>query len=160
MEENETSTYDAGSTSAVYKNFLAESPFTKLANPLNKYDLESVSANFVPSFCFYKPKDLRKSLKYLGMPNEALNSYFKAMEDSDISTYDTRSMSTVFMKFFSNLAECLLTKLPNPPDGYNLESVLNYYSSFTITNDFCLNITSEDKVLKIIKKSKFLTLSA
>ena len=34
---------------------------------------------------------------------------------------------------------------------YNLESAINYYSSFTITDDFCLNETSENKVLKIIK---------
>ena len=29
---------------------------------------------------------------------------------------------------------------------------MNYYSCFTITDDFCLNKTSEDKVLKIITK--------
>ena len=62
------------------------------------------------------------------------------MEDNDISTYETR------------LAESLLIKLRNPPDKYNLEPVINYYSSFTITDDFCLNKTSENKVLWIIKK--------
>ena len=67
-------------------------------------------------------------------------------------TYDTRSMSTVFKKFFSSLAESLLIKLPNPPDKYNLESVMNYYSNFIIADDFCSNKTSENKVLKIIKK--------
>ena len=45
----------------------------------------------------------------------------------------------------------MYSKLPNPPDKYNLEYVINYFS-FTITDDFCLNKTSEDKVLKIIKK--------
>ena len=47
----------------------------------------------------------------------------------------------------SSLAESLLIKLPNPPDKYNLESVVNYYSIFTIGDDFCLNKTSENKVL-------------
>ena len=42
-------------------------------------------------------------------------------------------------------------KFPNSSDKYNLESVINY-NNFTITDDFCLNKTSEDKVLKIIKK--------
>ena len=98
-------------------------------------------------------QDSWKSLKYLGMPNKALNSYFKTMEDSDTWTYDIWSTSTVFMNFVSNLAECLLPKLPNSLDKYNLESVVNCYSSFnTIKNDFCLNNTSEDKVLKIILK--------
>ena len=80
-----------------------------------------------------KPKELWESLKYLVMPN------------------DTRSISTVFKNFFSNLAESLI-ELPNPPDKYNLESVINYYSSFTIAVDFCLNKTSEKTVLKIILK--------
>ena len=33
-----------------------------------------------------------------------------------------------------------------------LGSVINYYSSSTIADDFCLNKTSENKVLQIIKK--------
>ena len=44
----------------------------------------------------------------------------------------------------------LLIKLPNPPDKYNLQSVLRYYSSFTISDYFCLSNTSEEKVLKIM----------
>ena len=88
------------------------------------------------------------------MPNKTIISNFNAMKDNDTLTYDTRSISTVIKKFFSNLAESLLTKLQNPLDKYNLESVINYYSSFTITDDFCLNKTSEDKVLKMIKKSR------
>ena len=63
-------------------------------------------------------------------------------------TYDTRSISTVSKNHFSNLAESLLTQLRNPPDKYNLESVTNYYSIFTIADDFCLNKTSENKVLR------------
>ena len=86
------------------------------------------------------------------MPNKTLISNFNAMEDNDTLTYDIRSISTVFKSFFPSLAESLLIKLPNPPDKYNLESVLNYYSSFTITDDFYLNRTSENKVLKVIIK--------
>ena len=86
------------------------------------------------------------------MPNKKLISNFSAMEDNDTLTYDTRSISKVFKNLFSSSAKSLLVKLPNPPDKYNLESVINYYSSFTIANDFSLNKTSENKVLKIILK--------
>ena len=75
------------------------------------------------------------------------------MEDNDTLTHDTRSISTVFKNLFSNLAESLLTKPQNFPENYNLESVINYYSSFTITDDFCMNKTSEKKVVKIILKN-------
>ena len=80
------------------------------------------------------------------MPNKTLISNSNAMEDNDSLTYDTRPISTVFKNFFSNLAGSLLTKLQNPLDKYNLEPVINYYSSFTITDDFCLQKTSEDEV--------------
>ena len=98
-----------------------------------------------------KPKELWEFLKYLGMPNKTLISNFNVMKDNDTLTYDTRSISKVF-KNFSSLAESLLIKLLNPPDKYNLESVINYYSIFTITDDFSLKKTSENKVLKIILK--------
>ena len=82
------------------------------------------------------------------MPNKTLISNFRAIKDNNILTYNTRSISTVFKNFVSSLAGSLLIKLPNTPDKYNLESVINYYSSFTIADDFCLNKTSENKVLK------------
>ena len=84
------------------------------------------------------------------MPNKTLISNFKAMKDNYTFTYDTRSISIVFKNLFSNLVESLLIKLPNPPDKYNLGSFINYYSICTITDDFCLNKTSENKALKII----------
>ena len=86
------------------------------------------------------------------MPNKTLISNFNAMEDNDTLTYDTRTISKVFKNFLSSLAEFLLIKLPSPSDKYNLESVVNYYSSFTIADDFSLNKISENKVLKRILK--------
>ena len=83
-----------------------------------------------------KPKELWESLKDIGMPNKTLISKFNAMQNNDTLTYDTRSISTVFKNFFSSLADSLLIKLPNPPDKYNVESVINYYSSLTIMDDF------------------------
>ena len=83
-----------------------------------------------------KPKELWESLKYIGMPNKTLISKFNAMQNNDTLTYDTRSISTVFKNFFSSLADSPLIKLPNPPDKYNVESVINYYSSLTIMDDF------------------------
>ena len=84
------------------------------------------------------------------MPKRTVISNFNAIEENDTLTYDTRSISKIFKNFFSNLAKSLLIKLPNPPDKYNLQSVLRYYSSFTISDYFCLSNTSEEKVLKIM----------
>ena len=95
------------------------------------------------------------------MPKRTVISNFNAIEENDTLTYDTRSISKIFKNFFSNLAKSLLIKLPNPPDKCNLQSVIRYYSSFTISDDFCLSNTSEEKVLKImtnIESSKAATI--
>ena len=84
------------------------------------------------------------------MPNKTVISNFNVIKENDTLTYDTRSISKIFKNLFSNLAKSLLIKLPNPPDKYNLQSVIRYYSSFTISNDFCLSNISEEKVLKIM----------
>ena len=95
-----------------------------------------------------KPKELRESLKSLGIPNNRVISNFNAIEENDTLTYDTRSIYQIFKSFFSNLAKSLLIKLPSPPEKYNLQSVIRYYSSFTTSDDFCLSNTFE--VLKIM----------
>ena len=98
-----------------------------------------------------KPKELWESLKSMGMSNKTVISNFNAVEENDTLTYDTSSISKIFKNLFSNLAKSLLIKLLNSPDKYNLQSVIRYYSSFTISDDFCLSNTSEEKVLKIMK---------
>ena len=91
------------------------------------------------------------------MSNKTVISNFNAIEENDTLTYDTRLISEIFKKLFSNLVKSHLIKLLNPPGKYNLQSVIRYYSSFMISNDFCLSNTSEEKVLKImtnIERSK------
>ena len=84
------------------------------------------------------------------MLNKKVISNFNAIEENDTLTYVTHSISKIFKNFFSNLGQSLLIKLPNPPDKYNLQSVIRCYSSFMISDDFCLSNTSEEKVLKIM----------
>ena len=101
-----------------------------------------------------KPKELWESLKSLGMPNKTVISNFEAIEQDNTLTRDTRSISKMFKNFFSNLAESLLSKLPKPTDKYNPELVIQYYSSFAITADFCLVGIAEKQVLKIMQDIK------
>ena len=88
------------------------------------------------------------------MPNKTVMSNFNAIGENDSLTYDTRSISKIFKNLFSNLAGFLLIELPNPPDKHNLTSAIRCYSSFTISDGFCLNNTSEEKVLKIMTNIK------
>ena len=86
-------------------------------------------------------------LNYIGIPKKTLISNFNAMEDNETLTRDIRLISTIFKNFIANSAEYLLIK-SNPLDKYNIKSVINDFSSFTITDTFYVNYPSEDKVLK------------
>ena len=55
----------------------------------------------------------------------------------------------------SNLVESLLIRPPKPPDKYKLKSVIQYYSIFAITADFCLGGTTEKKFSKLCKILNF-----
>ena len=65
-----------------------------------------------------------------------------------------RLKKKLIKKLFSNLAESLLIKLPKPPDKYNFRSVIQHYSSFAITADFCLVGTTEKQILKLMQDIK------
>ena len=88
------------------------------------------------------------------MPNKTVISNFNTIEQDNTLTHDTRSISKIFKNFLSNLAESLLIKLPKPPDKYNLRSVIQYYSIFAITADFCVVGNAEKQVLKIMQNIK------
>ena len=99
-----------------------------------------------------KPKELRNTLRSLGMSKKTLISNFNAIDNNKSLTYDIKTMSKVFKDFFSNLAESFLAKLPNPSNKYNLESVFLYYSNLAIHDLFHIKSTSDEKVFKIMEK--------
>ena len=88
------------------------------------------------------------------MPNKTVISSFNAIEQDNILTHATRSISKIFKNLFSNLGESLLIKLLKRPDKYNLQSVIQYYSIFAITAGFCLADTTEKQFLKIMQDIK------
>ena len=66
------------------------------------------------------------------MPNKTVISNFNTIEERYFELM-THFQSPTFEKiFFLNLAASLRIKFPNPPDKYNLQSVIRHYSSFTI----------------------------
>ena len=120
--------------------------------------------NMIPDSCIKKtspfeeklsemigePKEFWESLKSLGISNKAVISNFNAVEENVTLTYGTCLIFKIFKNFFSNLMDSLLIKLPNHPDKFNLQAVITFYSSFTISNAFSFNSTSEEKIFKIM----------
>ena len=81
---------------------------TKSKTPLNWLEEKSSIFWKKRSQSFFNPKELWEPLKHQSMPRKPLLSN---LEDSDTLTYNTWP---VLKNFFLNLAESLLTQLPNP----------------------------------------------
>ena len=75
------------------------------------------------------------------MPKKTVVSNFNAIHNKKSLTYDIKTMPEVFKDFFSNLAESILAKIPDPSNKYNLKSVFLYYSNFTIPEMFHIKST-------------------
>ena len=67
------------------------------------------------------------------MSNKPVLYNSNVIGENDSLTHDTRSISKILKNFFSNLVQSLLTQ---PPDKYDLHSVIRYYSIFMILSDF------------------------
>ena len=98
-----------------------------------------------------KPKELWSTLKSLGMLKKTVFSNFNAIDNNKSLKYNIKTMSNLFKDFFSNLAESLLAKLPDPSNKYNLEYIFLDHSNFAIPEVFHIKSTSEEKVFKIMK---------
>ena len=60
-------------------------------------------------------------------------------------------MDKDFSTYFSNLAENLVSKLPNSSNRYDVLSVAQYYSYLGLTKNFDLLTTEKDYVFKILR---------
>ena len=86
------------------------------------------------------------------MPQKTQISNFNTVESNNALTFDKKTISKIFKGFFSNLAESLLIKLPNPPNKYNIESVfLNIIQNLWLKNLFTWVLVLKRKFFKIIQ---------
>ena len=53
---------------------------------------------------FGKPKELRKTLKALGLPNKVSIATVNALKEDKVVNYDPKSISKVFQTFFAKIA--------------------------------------------------------
>ena len=75
-----------------------------------------------------KPKELWKSLKSLGLKLERSISNINCLENDKSANFDVKDIAKDFSPYFPNLAENLVSKLPNPSNKYRVLSVAQYYS--------------------------------
>ena len=98
-----------------------------------------------------KPKELWKSLKSLGLKFERSISNINCLENDKSANFDVKDIPKDFSAYFSNLAENLASKLPNPSNKYGVLFVAQYYSHLGLTKKSDLLPTEKDYVLKILR---------
>ena len=92
--------------------------------------------NLLKTLELWKPKELWKILKALGLRNKVSTVTINALKDHKVVTYDPKSISKVFQMFFTNMTKTLLQKLPPPPNKYGIDSVKKIYKDLNITPKF------------------------
>ena len=74
------------------------------------------------------PKKLWKTLKQLGLPDKRSPSTNICLEAENGLTFDPYTISEMFKKLFSNLANDLVQKLPAAANKFGNKSVEDYYN--------------------------------
>ena len=90
-------------------------------------------------------------LKSLGLKFEPSISNINCLENDKFTKFDVKDIAKDFSAYFSNLAENLVIKLPNPSNKYGMLSVAQYYSHLGLTKKFDLLTTEKDYILKILR---------
>ena len=98
-----------------------------------------------------KPKELWNCLKSLGPNFESSISNMNCLENEKSDNFDVKDIAKDFSAYFSNLAENLVSKLPNPPNKYGGLPVAQYYNHLGLTRNFDLLPTEKDYVLKSLR---------
>ena len=98
-----------------------------------------------------KPKELWNCLKSLGLKFESSISNINCLENDKSVNFDVKDIAKSFSAYFSNLAENLVWKLPNPSNKYGVLPVAQYYSHLMLTKKVELLPTEKDYILKILR---------
>ena len=96
-----------------------------------------------------KPKELWKSLKSLGVKFEGSISNINCLDNNKSAHFDVKDIAKDFSAYFWNLAENLVSKLPNPSNKLGVSSVAR--SHLELTKKFNLPPTEKDYVLEILR---------
>ena len=89
-----------------------------------------------------KPKKLWKTLKQLGLPEKRLPCTDVCLKAEEELKFDPFTISELFKKFYSNLANDLVQKLPAAARKFDIEAVKSYYNDMFDLSHNKLNLCS------------------
>ena len=100
-----------------------------------------------------KPKELWKTLKFMGLPSKAVTASNICLKDKNEIVFNATKNCSISKNYFSSLAHNLVSKLPLAPNIFTESIIASYYDNNTVPKDldFQLSETSPEKILSILK---------
>ena len=75
------------------------------------------------------------------------------LEKDGILSFDPKANAEIFKNFYSNLANDLVKKLPNPPNKYGKDAVKMYYEKLNLVGkNFSFEPVAHASVLKLLQQ--------
>ena len=100
-------------------------------------------------------KKIWGTLKSLGLPNKKGNDSKICLKRDGKIIFEPKVNANILKEFYSNLAEDLVHKLPNPKGKFGKIYVKNYYKKLNIpTGSFSFSAVTEEYILDALKKTK------
>ena len=100
------------------------------------------------------PSKLWKVLKSIGLPSKANSTSKVCLKDKDNTLlFEPKETSNVFRRFYENLAQSLVDKLPPAPNKFTMESTKIYNEQMNITGSFKLQPVDQASILKMLEKT-------
>ena len=101
-----------------------------------------------------KPKDLRKALRSLGLPNKISSCEVSALKINNTVEHDANSILESFKIYYSTLAVTLVNMPTTAPNKYSVNTVIKYYEYVIQDTHFNLASVSKNLILTILKSTQ------
>ena len=105
-----------------------------------------------------KSQKIEQSQRTLGMPSKGRRQSKISLKENSVVPFDSKKNANIFCRFFSDLVDSLLQKLPTPKSKFGIKITGEYYKQiFNKWGDFVLqNVDkiSDEKILENLDVAK------
>ena len=90
----------------------------------------------------------------LGLPFKNKSGSKICLNENGELNFESKVNANIFKNFFSNLADDLLKKLPNPKNKFNMDSVKSHYVKLeSKARSFSFSRIDEEIILKLLQET-------
>ena len=92
-------------------------------------------------------------MKSLGLSSKDSNNSKVCLKENGVAYFEPKETSGIFRKFYENLAQTLVDKLPASPKIFTMDSTKLYYDQFDIQNNLNLEMVDYTIILDLLSKT-------